>query len=128
MRETFSIMRESFSIMLEGTDDRPDNRSMISKNSHLAKHSDLRSIGYGASTCSSGGDQSEHNTARPGYNPPTVAKSEERNILRAKCLVALILVLATVTVATSAYILVRDQAQSDFENQVSSGMVLDLTS
>eukprot|EP00980_Cylindrotheca_fusiformis_P013632 scaffold3508_cov113-Cylindrotheca_fusiformis.AAC.12 len=85
---------------------------MISKNNHLAQHSDLRSIGNGASTCSSSEDRSA-----PAYNAPIVAKSEERNILRAKCLVALILVLATATVATSAYILVKDQAQSDFENQ-----------
>eukprot|EP00980_Cylindrotheca_fusiformis_P013626 scaffold3508_cov113-Cylindrotheca_fusiformis.AAC.6 len=87
---------------------------MLSKNS---QHSDLRSTGNGASTCSSSGDRSAQSTSRPDYKAPIVAKSEERNILRAKCLVAFILVLATATVATAAYILVRDQAQSDFENQ-----------
>eukprot|EP00980_Cylindrotheca_fusiformis_P013623 scaffold3508_cov113-Cylindrotheca_fusiformis.AAC.3 len=90
---------------------------MPSKNNHLTQNSDLRSIGNGASTCSSSGYQSGQTPPRPVYNAPTVAKSEERNILRAKCLVALILVLATATVATSAYILVNDQSQSDFENQ-----------
>eukprot|EP00980_Cylindrotheca_fusiformis_P012356 scaffold3033_cov91-Cylindrotheca_fusiformis.AAC.2 len=90
---------------------------MLSKNSRLTQHSDLRSIGNGTSTCSSSGYQSAQQTPGPVYNAPIVAKSEERNILRAKRLVALILVLATATVATSAYILVRDQARSDFENQ-----------
>eukprot|EP00980_Cylindrotheca_fusiformis_P030382 scaffold24738_cov103-Cylindrotheca_fusiformis.AAC.2 len=88
-----------------------DNSSFVSRKSHLTQHSDLTSIGNGASICSSA-----QRSSSPVYNAPTVAKSEERNILRAKCLVALILVLAAATVATSAYILVKDQAQSNFEN------------
>eukprot|EP00980_Cylindrotheca_fusiformis_P000897 scaffold238_cov95-Cylindrotheca_fusiformis.AAC.3 len=96
------------------------NSSLVSRKSRLSQHSDDRSVGNGASTCSSSRDQlSAQKTSPPDYIVPTVAKSEETNILRAKCLVALILILAAATVATFAYILVKDQAQSNFENQVS---------
>eukprot|EP00980_Cylindrotheca_fusiformis_P029063 scaffold22710_cov114-Cylindrotheca_fusiformis.AAC.2 len=75
------------------------------------------SIGNGASTCSSSGDKSAHRVLRPDHTALTVAKSDETNIFRAKCLVALILILAAATIAASAYILVKNQAQSNFEIQ-----------
>eukprot|EP00980_Cylindrotheca_fusiformis_P015177 scaffold4199_cov101-Cylindrotheca_fusiformis.AAC.5 len=49
--------------------------------------------------------------------PLVVGKREEANVLRARALVALILLLAVTGVATAAYLLVKEQEQSDFENQ-----------
>eukprot|EP00980_Cylindrotheca_fusiformis_P021626 scaffold8492_cov84-Cylindrotheca_fusiformis.AAC.1 len=92
-----------------------DNRSFVSKESHLTQPTDLRSIGNGTSSGSA--SQSAQSNVRPVYNAPTVAKGEEKNIIRARCLVALILILAAATVATYAYILVKDQARNNFENQ-----------
>eukprot|EP00980_Cylindrotheca_fusiformis_P023702 scaffold10816_cov85-Cylindrotheca_fusiformis.AAC.1 len=97
-----------------------DNHSLVFKQSHVAQHSDLRSVGNGASTASGSGDQSAQNPSRPVYNAPIVAKGEEKNIIRARCLVALILVVAVATVGTSTYILLEDQAQRNFENQFTS--------
>eukprot|EP00980_Cylindrotheca_fusiformis_P018951 scaffold6336_cov116-Cylindrotheca_fusiformis.AAC.1 len=94
-----------------------ENRNLDSKQSNVSQLSEIRSVENGASTASGSGDQSVQNHSRPAYNAPKVAKGEEKNILRAKCLVALIIVLAAATVATSAYVLVNDQAQSNFENQ-----------
>eukprot|EP00980_Cylindrotheca_fusiformis_P021448 scaffold8302_cov91-Cylindrotheca_fusiformis.AAC.2 len=51
------------------------------------------------------------------YKPPEVAKREEANILRAKILVAIIIVLAVTGVGTSTYLLIKDQEKTSFENQ-----------
>eukprot|EP00980_Cylindrotheca_fusiformis_P025404 scaffold13613_cov114-Cylindrotheca_fusiformis.AAC.1 len=53
----------------------------------------------------------------PSYVAPSVAKQEEANIFRAKILVCGILLLAVTSVATSAYLLVAHQEQSNFENR-----------
>eukprot|EP00980_Cylindrotheca_fusiformis_P012125 scaffold2929_cov107-Cylindrotheca_fusiformis.AAC.4 len=107
-----------------------DNRSLVSNGfvsnkSHTIQHADLKSVGHGESTASGTGNHSvQHTVSRPVYIAPKVAKKEEANIFRAKCLVAIILVLAAAAVATSAYILVEDQARSNFENQVSANCCL----
>eukprot|EP00980_Cylindrotheca_fusiformis_P016353 scaffold4870_cov135-Cylindrotheca_fusiformis.AAC.3 len=51
------------------------------------------------------------------YIPPSVGKREEANVLRARALVALILLLAATGVATGANVLVKQQERRDFENQ-----------
>eukprot|EP00980_Cylindrotheca_fusiformis_P011116 scaffold2555_cov82-Cylindrotheca_fusiformis.AAC.3 len=94
-----------------------DNRTLDSNSNDTTQQSDLRSIGNGTSSSNPSGEQSSEEIGRPVYNAPTVAKNEEKNIVRAKFLVALILVLATATVATSSYILLKDQERSNFENQ-----------
>eukprot|EP00980_Cylindrotheca_fusiformis_P022609 scaffold9510_cov99-Cylindrotheca_fusiformis.AAC.1 len=53
----------------------------------------------------------------PSYIAPSVAKQEEVNIFRAKILVCGILLLAVTSVATSAYLLVAHQEQSNFESR-----------
>eukprot|EP00980_Cylindrotheca_fusiformis_P031242 scaffold26053_cov127-Cylindrotheca_fusiformis.AAC.2 len=67
-------------------------------------------------------DESDCTTRESGheretYQPPEVAKQEEANIIRAKILVALIIVVAASGVATSTYILLKDQEKTNFENQ-----------
>eukprot|EP00980_Cylindrotheca_fusiformis_P030347 scaffold24674_cov127-Cylindrotheca_fusiformis.AAC.1 len=51
------------------------------------------------------------------YIAPVVAKQEEANILKAKVFVAVVLLLAVVGVSTMAYVLIKDQEESDFENR-----------
>eukprot|EP00980_Cylindrotheca_fusiformis_P007867 scaffold1673_cov85-Cylindrotheca_fusiformis.AAC.1 len=53
------------------------------------------------------------------YIAPSVAKQEEVNIFRAKILVCGILLLAVISVATSAYLLVDHQERSNFESRFS---------
>eukprot|EP00980_Cylindrotheca_fusiformis_P010153 scaffold2261_cov124-Cylindrotheca_fusiformis.AAC.1 len=55
--------------------------------------------------------------ARETYQPPEVARQEEANILKAKILVALIIVLAVSGVGSATYLLVKDQEKTNFENQ-----------
>eukprot|EP00980_Cylindrotheca_fusiformis_P017709 scaffold5563_cov94-Cylindrotheca_fusiformis.AAC.2 len=57
---------------------------------------------------------------RETNQPPEVAKQEDANILRAKILVALIIILAASAVGASTYLLVKDQEKKDFENQFAS--------
>eukprot|EP00980_Cylindrotheca_fusiformis_P030156 scaffold24484_cov142-Cylindrotheca_fusiformis.AAC.1 len=54
---------------------------------------------------------------RGTYQPPEVAKQEEANILRAKILVALIILLAASGVGSATYLLIKDQEKTNFENQ-----------
>eukprot|EP00980_Cylindrotheca_fusiformis_P021261 scaffold8180_cov87-Cylindrotheca_fusiformis.AAC.1 len=54
---------------------------------------------------------------RAALQPPEIAKREEVNILRAKILVALIILIAVGGVGTSTYLLVKDQEKTNFENQ-----------
>eukprot|EP00980_Cylindrotheca_fusiformis_P005555 scaffold1176_cov111-Cylindrotheca_fusiformis.AAC.1 len=63
------------------------------------------------SSSSGSGDMPNH----PTYIAPVVAKREEANILKAKALVAVILLLAVVGVSTMAYVLVKEQEQNSFE-------------
>eukprot|EP00980_Cylindrotheca_fusiformis_P007509 scaffold1561_cov129-Cylindrotheca_fusiformis.AAC.1 len=49
--------------------------------------------------------------------PAVVGKREEANVLRARALVALILLLAVTGVATAAFLLVKQQERQDFENK-----------
>eukprot|EP00980_Cylindrotheca_fusiformis_P010896 scaffold2482_cov116-Cylindrotheca_fusiformis.AAC.6 len=51
------------------------------------------------------------------YTAPTVGKREEANVLRARGLVALILLLAVAGVATTTNLIVKQQERSDFENK-----------
>eukprot|EP00980_Cylindrotheca_fusiformis_P004906 scaffold1043_cov117-Cylindrotheca_fusiformis.AAC.1 len=90
-----------------------DERSTASKKSQFTQQSSYSSSGGGS------GSQSGLDSAIPQEtdNPPTVGKREEANVLRARGLVALILLLAATGVATAANLLVKQQEQSDFENQ-----------
>eukprot|EP00980_Cylindrotheca_fusiformis_P009472 scaffold2070_cov105-Cylindrotheca_fusiformis.AAC.3 len=86
-----------------------DIRSVTSRKSQFTQHS----IG------SSSGSRSGSGTTAPRQDVsfPTVGKQEEANVLRARCLVALILLLAVTGVATAANLLVKQQERSDFEHQ-----------
>eukprot|EP00980_Cylindrotheca_fusiformis_P030714 scaffold25285_cov132-Cylindrotheca_fusiformis.AAC.2 len=66
---------------------------------------------------SGGGSESASGSAatRPDYIPPTVGKQEETNVMRARGLLALILLLAGTAVATAANLLVKQQERSSFE-------------
>eukprot|EP00980_Cylindrotheca_fusiformis_P023103 scaffold10116_cov127-Cylindrotheca_fusiformis.AAC.5 len=60
----------------------------------------------------------KHTTVeKEAYQPPEVAEREEVNILRAKILVAVIIILAVCGVSTSTYKLVKDQEKTNFENE-----------
>eukprot|EP00980_Cylindrotheca_fusiformis_P027416 scaffold20339_cov128-Cylindrotheca_fusiformis.AAC.16 len=54
---------------------------------------------------------------RETFQPPELLKREEANILKAKYLVALIILLAVSAVGTCTYLLVEDQERTNFENQ-----------
>lgn len=91
-----------------------DDTSLRSRKSNLTKQSGHSSTtGVGASN-SSIGDAA----LRQVYSAPAVDKREEKNVRRANGLVAVILLLAVAGVASRAYLLVRDQERSNFENQV----------
>eukprot|EP00980_Cylindrotheca_fusiformis_P010899 scaffold2482_cov116-Cylindrotheca_fusiformis.AAC.9 len=51
------------------------------------------------------------------YNSPIVGKREEANVLKARGLVAFILLLAVVGVATTTVLIVQQQERSDFQNK-----------
>eukprot|EP00980_Cylindrotheca_fusiformis_P011777 scaffold2813_cov114-Cylindrotheca_fusiformis.AAC.3 len=91
-------------------DDQSRNSKKQSMGSTQASSSGMSS----SSSSSSGGD---HNRNHPIYIAPVVAKQEEANILKAKVFVAVVLLLAVVGVSTMAYVLIKDQEQSDFENR-----------
>eukprot|EP00980_Cylindrotheca_fusiformis_P004622 scaffold988_cov100-Cylindrotheca_fusiformis.AAC.2 len=68
------------------------------------------------------GDTTEHSSKyqkqhRETFQPPELLKREEANILRAKYLVAVIILLAVSAVGTCTYVLVEDQERTSFENQ-----------
>eukprot|EP00980_Cylindrotheca_fusiformis_P003083 scaffold719_cov117-Cylindrotheca_fusiformis.AAC.3 len=86
-------------------------RSLTSKKSqstHLSNHS---SSGGGSES------RSENTATRQVYIPSAVGKQEDANVLRARCSVALILLLAASGVATAANLLVQQQERRDFENK-----------
>eukprot|EP00980_Cylindrotheca_fusiformis_P005314 scaffold1136_cov146-Cylindrotheca_fusiformis.AAC.27 len=68
---------------------------------------------------SSGGSDSTSGNGVPPqvFTSPTVGKREEADVLRARCLVALILLVAVSGVATAANLLVKQQERKIFENQ-----------
>eukprot|EP00980_Cylindrotheca_fusiformis_P001921 scaffold437_cov111-Cylindrotheca_fusiformis.AAC.19 len=78
-----------------------------------------QSSSYGTDPFRDGSDTTsrDRDPEREAYQPPEVAKQEEANILRAKILVALIIVLAASGVGASTYLLVKDQEKTNFENQ-----------
>eukprot|EP00980_Cylindrotheca_fusiformis_P013558 scaffold3456_cov112-Cylindrotheca_fusiformis.AAC.4 len=78
----------------------------------------------GGSESRSGSEVSGNGSAAPRhvYIPPSVAKREEANVLRARGLVALILLLAVVGVATTTNLIIRQQERSEFETKVSAAL------
>eukprot|EP00980_Cylindrotheca_fusiformis_P024215 scaffold11659_cov100-Cylindrotheca_fusiformis.AAC.1 len=98
-------------IMPYGSSDDDDMRSATSKKSQFTQQSTPSSSG-GRSNSSS-----EPTAPREVFSTPTVGKREEANVMRARGLVALILLLAVSGVATAANLLVKQQERSDFENQ-----------
>eukprot|EP00980_Cylindrotheca_fusiformis_P029228 scaffold22762_cov127-Cylindrotheca_fusiformis.AAC.3 len=89
-----------------------DTPSMTSKKSqftHLSNHS----------SSGGGSESSSGNAASPqDYVSPTVGKREEVDVMRARALVALILLLAVAAVTTAANLLVKQQERSNFENMI----------
>eukprot|EP00980_Cylindrotheca_fusiformis_P011407 scaffold2642_cov120-Cylindrotheca_fusiformis.AAC.16 len=83
----------------------------------LSTHSSM--IGESDSRSGSGSEASGNGVAasRQVYTPLSVAKREEANVLRARLLVALILLLAVIGVATTTNLIVKQQERSDFENK-----------
>jgi hypothetical protein len=55
---------------------------------------------------------------RPNYVDPVVADNEHRAVLRSKLCVMTVLLLAVVSVATAAYLIIANEEQEDFETQV----------
>eukprot|EP00980_Cylindrotheca_fusiformis_P026136 scaffold15462_cov109-Cylindrotheca_fusiformis.AAC.2 len=90
-----------------------DSPSVSSRKSHFS-HTSYSSNPYRDDSTSRGDF-----AARETYHPPAVAKQEEANILKAKILVALIIVLAVCGVGSATYLLVKDQEKTNFENQFS---------
>eukprot|EP00980_Cylindrotheca_fusiformis_P030181 scaffold24522_cov127-Cylindrotheca_fusiformis.AAC.1 len=89
-----------------------DDQSASSKKSGITQLSSCSSNPFqDASVCTSKDQQ------RKAYQPPEVAKREEVNILRAKVLVALIILIAVCGVGSATYLLVKDQERTNFENQ-----------
>eukprot|EP00980_Cylindrotheca_fusiformis_P016356 scaffold4870_cov135-Cylindrotheca_fusiformis.AAC.6 len=89
-----------------------DERSTASKKSQFTQQSSHSSSG-GASGSQSGLDTIQQKT----YIRPIIGTREDANVLRARALVALILLLAATGVATAANLLVKQQERKDFENQ-----------
>eukprot|EP00980_Cylindrotheca_fusiformis_P014462 scaffold3860_cov116-Cylindrotheca_fusiformis.AAC.4 len=93
-----------------------DEQSLSSKKSYSTQFSGGSSNPFrDASDFASSRDNAHQ---RETYEPPEVAKREETNILRAKILVALIILLAASGVGAATYLLVKDQERANFENQV----------
>eukprot|EP00980_Cylindrotheca_fusiformis_P014459 scaffold3860_cov116-Cylindrotheca_fusiformis.AAC.1 len=91
-----------------------DDQSLSSKKSYTTSFSRGSSFPFQDASDSASRDYSRQ---RETYQPPEVAKREEANILRAKILVAIIILLAASGVGTSTYLLVKDQEKTNFENQ-----------
>eukprot|EP00980_Cylindrotheca_fusiformis_P012122 scaffold2929_cov107-Cylindrotheca_fusiformis.AAC.1 len=91
-----------------------DNQSLSSKKS-CTTHFSKGSLNPFQDASDSASKDDSHQ--REKYQPPEVAKQEEANIVRAKILVALIILLAASGVGTATYLLVKDQERATFENQ-----------
>eukprot|EP00980_Cylindrotheca_fusiformis_P027885 scaffold22563_cov128-Cylindrotheca_fusiformis.AAC.2 len=88
-----------------------DTRSVTSRKSQLTHQSNQSSSGGESDS------RSDTGAAQQVYPPPIIGKREEANVLRAKGLVALILLFAATGVATVANLLVKKQERKDFETQ-----------
>eukprot|EP00980_Cylindrotheca_fusiformis_P003232 scaffold735_cov116-Cylindrotheca_fusiformis.AAC.2 len=88
-----------------------DMRSVTSKKSQFTYQSNQSSSGEGSES------RSETASDRQVYFSTTFGKREEANVLRARALVALILVLAATGVATATHLLVKQQERKEFETQ-----------
>eukprot|EP00980_Cylindrotheca_fusiformis_P010572 scaffold2349_cov110-Cylindrotheca_fusiformis.AAC.4 len=97
---------------------RSDMRSVTSKNSQVTQQSTHGSTGWGSESRS--GSEVNGNgisSLQQVYTPLSVAKREEANVLRARGLVAVILFLAVVSVATTTNLIVKQQERSEFKNK-----------
>eukprot|EP00980_Cylindrotheca_fusiformis_P017838 scaffold5650_cov121-Cylindrotheca_fusiformis.AAC.6 len=100
-------------------------RSVNSKNSQVTQQSTHGSTGGGSesrgeSESRSGSEGSGNGNASPTpqvYAPLSVAKREEANVLRARILVALILLLAVVGVATTTNLIIKQQERNEFQTK-----------
>eukprot|EP00980_Cylindrotheca_fusiformis_P027887 scaffold22563_cov128-Cylindrotheca_fusiformis.AAC.4 len=88
-----------------------DMRSVTSKKSQFTSQSNQSSSGGGSES------RSETATDQQVHLSTPFGKREEANVLRARGLVALILVLAATGVATATHLLVKQQERKDFETQ-----------
>eukprot|EP00980_Cylindrotheca_fusiformis_P007042 scaffold1479_cov127-Cylindrotheca_fusiformis.AAC.1 len=88
---------------------RSDEQSLSSKKSSSQ-------VSYGTNPFSDSSSK-EHTHERGIYQAPEVAKQEEANILRAKILVAVIILSAASGVGSATYLLIKDQEKTNFENQ-----------
>eukprot|EP00980_Cylindrotheca_fusiformis_P027317 scaffold19912_cov108-Cylindrotheca_fusiformis.AAC.1 len=86
---------------------------------HSSGDNDIRSVASKQSqwTSVSSGSDSRSRLSQQANVAAIVGKREEANVLRARALVALILLLAVTGVATAAYLLAKQQEQRDFENK-----------
>eukprot|EP00980_Cylindrotheca_fusiformis_P012655 scaffold3091_cov117-Cylindrotheca_fusiformis.AAC.7 len=98
-------------------------RSVTSKKTQGTQQSTPNSSGGGSESKSgsesrSGSEASGNGKAasRQAYVPSAIGKREDANVLRAKVLVAFILLLAVTGVATATNLLVKQQEQDNFEN------------
>eukprot|EP00980_Cylindrotheca_fusiformis_P024138 scaffold11571_cov122-Cylindrotheca_fusiformis.AAC.1 len=96
------------------------NRRSMSDNLSLSSKKTSSELSNGSPHPFSDSASRDRTHERAIYQPPEIAKREESNILRAKILVALIILIAVCGVGTSAYLLVKDQEKTNFENQFAS--------
>eukprot|EP00980_Cylindrotheca_fusiformis_P022882 scaffold9858_cov84-Cylindrotheca_fusiformis.AAC.2 len=89
--------------------------SATSQATQQSTHSSIVGSGDSRSESETSGNRST--PRRQAYIPPSVAKQEEANVLRARGLVALVLLLAVAGVATTTNLIVKQQERSDFENK-----------
>eukprot|EP00980_Cylindrotheca_fusiformis_P018548 scaffold6142_cov116-Cylindrotheca_fusiformis.AAC.5 len=93
-----------------------DNQSAASRKSNSTNYS--KSSSSNSLRDANDSANKDRTNQRETYEPPEVAKREEANIIRAKIVVALIIILAASALGASTYLLVKDQEQTIFENQV----------
>eukprot|EP00980_Cylindrotheca_fusiformis_P017997 scaffold5747_cov126-Cylindrotheca_fusiformis.AAC.1 len=86
---------------------------------HSSGDNDMRSVASKQSqlTSVSSGSDSRSGLSHEANVPAFIGKREEANVLRARSLVAIILLVAVTGVATAAYLLAKQQEQRDFENK-----------
>eukprot|EP00980_Cylindrotheca_fusiformis_P015780 scaffold4589_cov132-Cylindrotheca_fusiformis.AAC.2 len=92
-----------------------DNHSITSRKSNSTTYS--KSSSSNSFPDATGFTSKDRTNQREIYEPPEVAKREEANIIRAKILVALIIILAGSALGASTYLIVKDQEEAIFENQ-----------
>eukprot|EP00980_Cylindrotheca_fusiformis_P008997 scaffold1926_cov108-Cylindrotheca_fusiformis.AAC.1 len=103
-------------------------RSVASKNSQVTQQSTHGSTSGGSESRGesesfrsgsegSGNGNAPYAPSPQVYTPLSVAKREEANVLKARILVALMLLLAVVSVATTANLIIKQQERSEFETK-----------